>query len=75
MCVCLSVFCFLGGFCLYENVLPAVFAFCFQPFFNELWKEVFQMQVQVASLTDGHAESSPYGAVYLSPPLDNNWRR
>ncbi|XP_010778724.1 CREB-regulated transcription coactivator 1-like [Notothenia coriiceps] len=20
-------------------------------------------------------ESSPYGAVYLSPPLDNNWRR
>uniref|UniRef100_G3PZJ7 CREB regulated transcription coactivator 3 n=1 Tax=Gasterosteus aculeatus TaxID=69293 RepID=G3PZJ7_GASAC len=24
---------------------------------------------------EAHIESSPYGAVYLSPPLDNNWRR
>lgn len=27
------------------------------------------------SLTAVHIESSSYGAVYLSPPLDNNWRR
>lgn len=27
------------------------------------------------SLTVEHIDSSPYGGVYLSPPLDNNWRR
>ena len=26
-------------------------------------------------LNNPHMESSPYGAVYLSPPPDNNWRR
>lgn len=29
----------------------------------------------VLSLTAEHVDSSPYGGVYLSPPLDNNWRR
>lgn len=29
----------------------------------------------VLSLTVEHIDSSPYGGVYLSPPLDNNWRR
>lgn len=27
------------------------------------------------SLTIEHIDSSPYGGVYLSPPLDNSWRR